>query len=99
MYESPIEIIQHKIRSDINERVDDAVYTAVIRADIHVEREELIKALKYERDQYNNGYADGMAAASPHWISVKDRLPPRYKKNPCSQRSWLCQYFRICKGV
>lgn len=77
MYESPIEIIQHKIRSDISSRVDDAIYTAVVRTDIHVDRDELIKALSYDRGQYEKGFSDGLEEGKPKWISVKDRLPEK----------------------
>lgn len=75
MYESPIEIFQHKIRTDISSHVDDAIYTAVVRTDIHVDRDELIKALSYDRGQYDKGFSDGLEEGKPKWISVKDRLP------------------------
>lgn len=74
MYKSPIEIIQHRATYDCSKRLDEAVFTAVVRADIHVERDELIKALQYDRDQYQKGFEDGKSLVS-QWISVKDRLP------------------------
>jgi hypothetical protein len=40
-----------------------------------VNREELIRALKYDRGQYDKGYADGVRDAEPKWIPVTERLP------------------------
>lgn len=74
MYESPIEIIQHKIQADFSKRLEEDVLYAVVRTDIHVDREELIKALRYDRGQYEKGFQDGKADAT-EWISVKDGVP------------------------
>jgi hypothetical protein len=38
-----------------------------------VEKEELIKALQYDRQQYEKGYQDGLNANK--WIPVSERLP------------------------
>lgn len=79
MYEPPIEIVQHTIRDAIDKHIDDCVYKAVVRADIHVDREELIKALQYDRDQFQKGFAAGVEWGSPKWISVEDKLPEEGK--------------------
>ena len=73
MYKSPIEIIQHRANYDSSKHLDEGIFTAIVRADIHVERDELIKALQYDRDQYQKGFEDGKSLNK--WISVKDRLP------------------------
>lgn len=43
----------------------------------NIDKEELVKALAYDRHQYENGYQDGKAEAEQGtgWISVDDRLP------------------------
>lgn len=38
---------------------------------VGVDREELFRALKYDRDQYDKGFRDG----TPKWIPVTERLP------------------------
>ena len=38
---------------------------------INVDKDELIRALQYDREQYYKGYAD----AAPKWIPVTERLP------------------------
>ena len=45
MYESPIKIITGQIKTNY----EDAIYSAVQNVGINVDREELLKALKYDR--------------------------------------------------
>ena len=54
-YKSPISIIQKGITTQI----EDDVCKAVWEYGIVVDKEELIKALRYDREQYEKGYADG----------------------------------------
>ena len=71
MYQSPIEIITKQMRTQF----EDNVFKAIQDYGILVDKEELIKALQYDRDQYEKGYADGMLAQKDEWISVDERLP------------------------
>ena len=75
MYESPLNAITKRMVKDISQRFDDMVLQEVINVGVHVDREELIKALEYDRDQYRKGFADGVEWSKPNWISVRDRLP------------------------
>lgn len=54
MYKSAIDIIY----KDIQYQMEENIFKAIQNVDINVNREELIKALKYDRDQYNKGYED-----------------------------------------
>ena len=56
-YESPISIIQDTI-NEIVEMHDNTIYMKV-REIVDVDKEELHKALAYDRDQYNKGYQNG----------------------------------------
>ena len=58
MYESPIEIITQAVNG-INLKQQDDVYSVVVKYGINVDKEELLKALKYDRGQYRKGYDDG----------------------------------------
>lgn len=40
---------------------------------VNVDKEELLKALKYDREQYEKGYRD--AKAEQQWIPCSERLP------------------------
>lgn len=53
-YESPITMIA----SQVETKIENDVMTAVQHYDIQVDKEELIKALAYDRGQYEKGYAD-----------------------------------------
>lgn len=53
-YQSPIELIQ----TQMEERIRDKIYEAVVSVGVNVDKEELLKALAYDRCQYQKGYAD-----------------------------------------
>lgn len=68
MYESPIEVIYGQLQT----QMEDDVFRAVQNCGIRVDKDELIKALKYDRDQYAAGYADAMATLKyGHWIEYR----------------------------
>ena len=58
-YKSPIQIKIEKAEKDFNLRLENAVYNAVLNYEIIVDKDELIKALRYDRDQYIRGYWAG----------------------------------------
>ena len=70
MYESPIDIIY----SEMQTKLEGKVFKAVQNVGINVNKDELIKALSYDRHQYEKGYAD--AKAEQQWIPVSSgKLP------------------------
>ena len=75
MYESPIELFKTEpIVEQIQSQFDDMVYRGVVRAGVTVDKDELIRALQYDRQQYEKGYADGRDK-SKQWFFVDDLLP------------------------
>lgn len=56
MYKSPIEIIYE----DIKYKQEDEIYRAIESYNIHVDKDELLRALSYDRMQYKAGYRDGV---------------------------------------
>lgn len=54
-YKSPIEAIRHEMEM----RFENDVMKAVQQNDIFVDKDELLKALQYDRDQYTKGFQDG----------------------------------------
>jgi hypothetical protein len=48
---------------DVQYTFDDAVLKAVGKCDIYVDKEELLKALQYDRGQYQQGHTDGYRQA------------------------------------
>lgn len=59
MYKSPIEIIQGQLQM----QMEDNIMKAVQSVHVNVDKEELLRALQYDRQQYNKGYADALAYA------------------------------------
>lgn len=59
MYESPINQMFRDIETQIIKRDEQTIFKAIQNLDISVDRDELIKALNYDRDQYSKGYKDG----------------------------------------
>lgn len=68
-YESPIEIIQR----EATDWFETNVIKACVSVGINVNRDRLIRALQFDRNQYNAGYADGYNAS--RWIPVSERPP------------------------
>lgn len=65
-YKSPIEFFQtDPFFEHVRDEMDNMIYRAVVHADVNVDKEELIKALEYDRGQYEKGYADGLAYKPP----------------------------------
>ena len=60
MYQLPIEIIYKQVRTQF----EDNVYKAVRDYGIVVDKDELVKALQYDRGQYEKGYEEGKRAAA-----------------------------------
>ena len=41
---------------------ENEIYKLICEQGVYVDKDELTKALKYDRDQYNKGYAEGFEA-------------------------------------
>ena len=83
-YQSPIKLNQtleweegtaDKISKYIAGEIDNLILESCMKVVCDVNEEELLKALQYDRGQYEKGYADGKRDAQPHWVSVFDDLP------------------------
>lgn len=53
-YQSPIEVIQTQLQNQI----EGEIYKAVMNVGVNVDKDELLKALQYDRNQYQKGYID-----------------------------------------
>lgn len=64
MYESPINVYFKQAQEaarKVDEEVGNQIMIAVWDVGVNVNRDELIKALQYDRGQYEKGYQDGYA--------------------------------------
>lgn len=62
MWEAPIKVMQKEVKM----QMEGEILKAVQEVGIVVDKEELMKALRYDREQYEKGYADGLKANK--WI-------------------------------
>ena len=81
-YESPITTYWRKVQED----ADNEVLRRVLELGVVVDEEELVKALQYDRDQYNKGYLDGCTDEASKIIHCKDCGYYRSKHRVCLGR-------------
>lgn len=80
MYKSPIEVLYEGAEM----QYENGVISAVQKYGVDVDKDELVRALQYDREQYEKGYADGRACA--RWIPCEERLPEEDKEVLISYR-------------
>ena len=75
-WKSPLQLKINDICKDIGRATakafDDMVFRAVAEVGIEVDRDELIKALAYDREQYRKGFVDGYRAAQDDLVCCRD---------------------------
>lgn len=59
MYKNPINLIYKDYQTQMKVDVDKLILEAVQEVGVAVDKDELIKAINYDRQQYEKGYADG----------------------------------------
>lgn len=74
MYKPPVELIITEIQTQIEEQREEKVYKAVAHFVPDIDKAELMRALAYDRAQYEKGYADGVAAREGAVKTVGDRF-------------------------
>ena len=58
MYKSPIHMYLTDIQKQLNDSIEEQAYQCIKNVGIVVDKDELIRALQYDRQQYEKGYAD-----------------------------------------
>lgn len=95
-YQSPIEVFQTQMQSQIV----GEIYKAVMSVGVNVDKDELLKALQYDRDQYQKGYTDRdseivRCKECKHWYFADNRIPCE-QENVCGRNgivvtpNWYC---------
>lgn len=90
-YESPIEAMI----AEASNSFDDGVFRAVLRTGIEVDKKELLKALQYDRGQYDKGYVVGVKEFAERLKKPisKCRLTAITEKETCSPGSELWEFW------
>lgn len=107
MYESPISLqtlisnitdsVYTQMAKSVNEQVENQVVQSVsVALGCEVNKEELLKALKYDRHQYDTGFNDGIDKAIKSFISLikeSDHCPSLVlnDNHPCCKDCKTCQ--------
>jgi hypothetical protein len=73
MYKSPIDIVYGQMETQL----EGHIMKAVQNVHVNVDKDELLRALQYDRGQYKKGYEDGKRDAQK-WIPVTERLPEKF---------------------
>jgi len=92
-YKSPIEIATDLSNAFMLE-IENEVVKAVYNVGVKVDKDELIRALTYDRKQYEAGFADGVAVKP----SPKDFIPIKWIEEYCAKQAendkidcyWTC---------
>lgn len=81
-YESPINIISSALRIEI----ENETLKAIKDVGIDVDKDELIKALKYDRGQFEKGYWRGLEVGKSvsEWVPCDEELPEEDQRVLCS---------------
>ena len=79
-YKSLIEIVY----GDLKTRIEENAYNIVQSYGINVDKAELLKALEYDREQYEQGYADGQRDERTAKVDIV-KEPNVYKCHECGQ--------------
>lgn len=96
MYESPVELIITEIHNQIVKQQEEEVFKAVISFVPNVNKEELLRALRYDREQYEKGYADAMASIV-RCADCRDCemcYPEKLLDREATQ-AWLCKRYKL----
>lgn len=65
-YECPVQLIQRTVNEEIGKNIMQTVHSVGVA----VNKEELIRALNYDRDSYAKGYKDGYNKAYDEAIEL-----------------------------
>ena len=99
MYESPIKINygdpEFQTIRGLRDKTDQTILYAVMDAGIRVDKEELEKALQYDRDQYEEGFRDGEEAKAviARWIRHRTTIMCSNCRRTFSDEVTCCEDF------
>lgn len=80
-YESPIQILEStsdvkdalkQVAENLNDQLETETFSIIKGYGIVVDKDELIKALNYDREQYSKGYADALQTIREKCIEHQD---------------------------
>lgn len=99
-YESPIWIAARDLHRSIMKEQDDYIFETVEKTlECKVDREELLKALAYDRDQYDKGFRDGRRSAKVEAAWTEENTCSHCGEEACAgydEEPWRTRYCPHC---
>lgn len=92
MYESPVNLIVQDIETQMVQKEEQMILEAIRKYDVVVDKEELIKAINYDRNQYSKGYKDGVN-------DVFDKLRAEIENHCGLAKENHCRYCPYCTNL
>ena len=87
-YESPIAVHTAFVTESIKEQQEGVILEAVQKIGVDVDKEELLKALTYDREQYEKGAAYGYEQGYKNgWDAALEYVIARFKRNICGEKN------------
>ncbi len=80
MYESPIDVFVTQLTTKRREFEEKRILEAVQGVGVNINKHELEKALRYDREQYRKGYVDGIKEFA---VKVAIELAANYSDEYC----------------
>ena len=70
---SPVEIFTKEVHNNFRDQVDDKIQQLIeMEIGVKIDREELIKAMNYDREQYGKGYQNGYEKRDEEIVRCED---------------------------
>lgn len=91
MYESPVTIISKHIRFE----QEEGIFRAIQEYGININKGELIKAINYDRNQYQKGYDDGFADAKDQAQLELERVKENLEEAHIDIREHMAEIERL----
>ena len=98
MYDAPINLFEQfdTMMKDVVEQQENAIYAEIVKSTgIQIDKQELIRALNNDRNQYEKGYMDARSAyhRTAEWINLKiedttHNITVHVKKCSCCGWEW-----------
>lgn len=92
MYESPIKLVVQDIETQMVQKEEQTILEAIRKCGVVVDKNELIKAINYERNQYSKGYKDGVN-------DVVDKIRTEIENHCCLTKENHCRYCSYCNSL
>ena len=99
MYESPVHLYMTDVQTQLIKKQEEQILKAVQSVAVGVDHDELFRALKYDREQYEKGYQD--AVREKNLVEVVRCKDCKHRVVGWSNGEYQCgnPYYGMASGV